>query len=166
MEKQNNYKYCPVTTQQHHLAKRFVLCVEKFNDVMSAEGEKRTVFKNEICINLDKVEQSLAQAEKRCRHKTMDICFGVLKNNTKHLVLCECRFNYQNVKNLSKSELDNKISYSKELVGNEITIHQYIIFLFNIEIKQQAFSRLRRLYSNKNILKVLDINEFKQEYFG
>lgn len=165
MEKQNDCKYCLLTTQQHHLAKIYAQYVEKINHVMLNEGEKRVAFTDEICINLDKIELSLAQKEKRCRRKTMDLCFGIIENNSKQIVLCECRFNYQNANNLSKSELDTKISYSKELVGNEITIHHYFIFLFKAGIKQQAYSILRRLYSNKNIFKVLDINEFKQEYF-
>lgn len=128
MEKQNNCKYCSITTQQHYLARNYAQYVEKINDVMLAEGAKRKIFKNEVCINLDKIEVFLAKAEKRDRRSTMDICFGVLKNNVKQLVLCECRFNYQNTNNLSKGELDSKISCSKKLVGSEITIHQYFVF--------------------------------------
>lgn len=133
---------------------------------MTAEGEKRAVFQNEICINLDKIESFLARSEKRSCNKTMDLCFGALENNAKQIVLCECRFNYQNADNLSKTDLDAKMAYSKQLTGNEIAIHNHFIFLFKTGVKNQAYNKLRRLYSNRDFCKVLDIHEFKQVFFN
>jgi len=166
MAKQSNWNYCKDTTNQHHLAIKFTDCVEKIHDVTIAEGSKNSPFKKEICINLDKVEGKLAQKEKRNARKTMDISFGLKKDKQKQILLCEYRLRYKNINNLKKSELDSKISNSTNLLGHSPVIHNCYLFIFSPSIKSQAYRYIRRLYSNKNIVNVMDIHDLKRVYFN
>lgn len=166
MAKQSNWKYCKETTNQHHLAITFKDCVEKMHDVILAEGNRNSPFNEEDCINLDKVEGTLAQKEKREARRTMDISFGIAKNRQQQVVLCEYRLRYKNVNNLKKRELDSKISNSINLMGHNPIIHNCYLFIFQTGLKNQAYRWLRRLYSNKNIINAMDVNDLKEFYFN
>ncbi len=166
MEHQNNWKYCTETTNHHQMVKKYKNCVENIKDLTIVEGGKNPPFNDEKCLNLDKVEGILAQKEKREARKTMDMSFGIVLGNQRQFLLCEYRLNYKNVKNLKRSEMDSKISNSRILLGHEPAIHKCYLFIFNSKIKHQAYSILRRLFSNRSIVKAMDVNELKEIYFN
>ena len=165
MALQNKWKYCADTTNQHPISKKFKDCVEKLDTLCKEEGAKKTPFSKEQCLNIDRVENILAQNEKRNARKTMDISFGLKSGNEKRVILCELRLNYKNVNNLKKSELDSKISNSRNILGHSTVIFNPSLFIFTSQIKNQAYRLLRRLYSNKNTVKAIDLNDLKKYYF-
>ena len=165
MVEKNNWKYCKETTIQHPIALKFENCVEDIGTVSIAEGAKKSPFSHEVCINLDKVERLLAKKQKREAQRTMDISFGIKYGNQKRILLCEYRLNYKNVNNLKKSELDLKISNSKSLVGQDPLVHNYYLFIFNSNLKNQAYHVLRRLYANNNTIEVMDLIDLKNHFF-
>ncbi len=162
----NNLKYCSETTNQHRISIKFEKFLEEINHVCIAEGAKRPPFSDELCINLDKIEGSLAQRDKRNARKTMDISFGIASGKQKRILLCELRFNYRNVNNLKKADLDSKIINSRNLLGHDPVIYQPYIFIFKTRLKNQAYSVLRRLYSNKKTITAMDLNELRNKYFN
>jgi len=165
MEIQNKWIYNKNITINHNLAQQYKISIEKINDTIVSEGGRKTDFKNEVCINLDKIEKILAKKERRNAFRTMDIAFGISKGKAENMVLCEYKLKYKKPANLSKSEIDGKIKYSKNLLGNEPPVLNRFIIIFKSEIKAQSYSILRRLYANKNLFQVLDINELKEKYF-
>lgn len=166
MAKQTNWEYCKDTTTHHQIAKKYKKCIVDLDTFCKEEGAKKTPFSNEKCINLDMVENIIAQHDKRNSRKTMDAFFGIKLNHQKKVILCEFRLNYKNVNNLSKSELDAKLSNSINIVGQTPMIDKTYLFVFNSNIKNQAYRRLRALYSNKKSMKAIDLNELKSLYFA
>ncbi len=165
MEKQNRWKYNKKCTIEHELACRYRESIEKIGDVINEEGEKNTQFTNQICLNIDKVEKLLAKKEKRNANKTMDTTFAISSGKKHEMLLCEYRLNYKKPENISKKDLNDKISYSKSLLGNQPAVHNVYIFVFNTKIKAQALNKIRRIFSNKNTVSVVDIQELKKIYF-
>jgi len=83
----------------------------------------------------------------------------------KNMVLVELRLNYTNWKNLSKKELDEKISHSKIILGQSPLILNHFYFIFSSQIKNQAHNYLRRLYMNKSTVSGIDLNDLKKIHF-
>lgn len=165
MAKQINWEYCKDITTQHYIAANFNKCIVNFDAFCKAEGAKKTPFSNEECVNLDKVESIMAKSEKRNLRKTMDAFFGIKLGHQKKIILCEFRLNYKNVNNLSKSELDAKLSNSINIIGHNPMINNCYLFVFNSNLKNQAYRRLRALYSNKKTMQAIDLVDLKNLYF-
>lgn len=161
----SHFKYCKETTKSHGLAKVHSNCIDLLSNVSKNEGAKSNPFSDEECLNMDKVENMIARKEKREARKTMDISFGVADGKNKRYVFCEYRLNYNNPNNLSKSELDAKLSNTKNLLGTELPIHNFYYFVFANKIKQQAIHSLRRLYQNKSNMVALDLADVKDIFF-
>ncbi|KAA6346011.1 hypothetical protein EZS27_006436 [termite gut metagenome] len=161
MELQNKWKYCEATTCEHNLAIKHPDCIESIHAVIRNEGGKKSFFKTEKCLNLDKIETKQAQEKKQEIKATMDCSFGISHGKQKRMILCEYRLRYKNVNNLSKTELDSKITHSKNLLGTTYVIHNCYLFVFNPEIKKQAIHRLRWLYNGSKNREVIDINKLK-----
>ena len=165
MAKQIKWLYCCDSTMGHSISIKYPNCIEKISEVITKEGGKTNSFKNEKIINIDKVEITKAQSENRDLSKTVDIAFCIKKTKNINIVLVEFRFNYLNVNNLSKSDLDKKINYSKQLLSSDVQIHDVFYFVFSPQIKNQAYSKLRRLYSNKSSHIAININDLNEIFF-
>jgi hypothetical protein len=165
MERPNDWKYCETTTCEHNLAIKYPDCIESIHAVIHNEGGKKSFFKTEKCLNLDKIEIKQAQEKKHEIKATMDCSFGIFHGKQKRMILCEYRLRYKNVNNLSKTELDSKITHSKNLLGTICVIHKCYLFVFSSEIKEQAKNKLRRLYNGSKAIEVIDVNELKLFYF-
>jgi hypothetical protein len=57
----------------------------------------------------------------------------------------EFRFNYQNLKNLDRQKLIDKVKGSTTALSNPTNLHKKYYFVFNSNLKQQAISRLNRM---------------------
>lgn len=165
MVQQIKWKYCSKTTKQHPICLKSSTFIEEIDSVCKNDGAKKTPFSNEICLNLDKLENELAKLQKRNSSKTMDFYFCITRGKSLGVVLCELRLNYKNPNNLSKSELDKKISDSIRIIGHTPSILKPYIFVFNSKIKNQALSKIRRLYANKKFATALDLNDLYRYYF-
>jgi len=143
-------------TLAHPLAKAYS---KDINILIKEDGGQGRFVVDTIVISLDDAEKGSRKGD---RSKTMDIALGVINRGTskkpknKRILLCEFRFNYKNVKNISATEIKNKIDYSKELLKTnyDSSIDMNTYFLFKKNIYQQARSELSRRMSgrNKNII--------------
>jgi hypothetical protein len=166
MANQNNLTYCKETTENHQIALKYSDCIQKIDSVCIKDGAKRTCFTKEVCLNLDDYEVHNAKRNGTANQKTMDFCFGVkTPNDKKKIVLVELRLNYTNWRNISRKELDEKINHSKVILGQIPIILNHYYFVFSPPIKNQAHNYLRRMYSNKNIVSGIELNDLKQNYF-
>lgn len=109
-------EYSLIATQEHPYASGFG---HNLNELVRKD-EGTGIFPNEtIAISLDEVEKSL---RKNQPSKTMDTALGIIKRGTakrpknKRMLLCEFRFNYKNPGNISKTEIEGKVIYSKTLL--------------------------------------------------
>lgn len=156
-------KYCKETTCCHELAKAFPDCLQEICICMKEEGGAGHLFQNrELCINLDKVEQKSAFADKKA---TMDFSVGISQNGQKQtMLLVELRFRYKSPRNISETNIRNKIIHSKELVKGVI-IPDYV-FLFSKNSKNEARAHFNRLFSGKRIsCIIMDEQEFYHHFF-
>ena len=166
MENNAVWKYCPVTTKNHHISQKHTSCMTMINELCVKEGANKTPFNDECCFNIDRVEEIIAHKEKRVKHSTIDFFIGVKFDNNFGVLLCELKLNVKNVKNFSREDIDNKIKYSINIIGHEPKIIKPYLFIFQSNIRNEATNRLRRLFTNKpNFIQVNDLSQFKENYF-
>lgn len=156
-------KYCRVTTCGHELAKKHPDCLQDIYVCMRDEGGKGHLFaKKEVCINLDKVEVKGLNADKEA---TMDMCIGVSSNDkSRSMLLIELRFRYKSPRNISETNIRNKITHSKELVKGIIAPNY--IFLFSKKCKNEARAHFNRIFNGRKVsCIIMDEEEFYHNFF-
>lgn len=161
----NQWQYCEQTTKNHQINKKVGVALKSIDFVCKRDGAKKTPFSEQECIDLDEVETFLASNEKRQKIKTMDVSFGISKGKRGQMVLCELRLNFKNVNNIGRKDLDEKMNNSKRILGHDPSIFSKSFFVFSSKLKQQATNRLRRLYANKSIIEVTDLEGLKAQFF-
>jgi hypothetical protein len=146
-------------------------CLLGLNVLISKEGcsETMPVFvNNEIILDMDCVELQLAMANTRKQNKSMDSAFVITDNSgkKKEILFVEFRFNYTNLKNLDRKELEGKVSGSINSLNPITNIHNQYFFIFNSNLKNQAISRLKRMLPRiDNNYIATDITELKSNFF-
>lgn len=138
-------------TKDHPLADKFAL---DFNDMVKADGG-RGVFPGEtVAISLDNAERA---KRKHAPESTMDSALGITsrgslpRTRNKRMLMCEFRFKHKNWKNISKTELEEKVAYSKSLMQENYdgNIESKCFFIFDKSVYQQAKSYFSRAYSTR-----------------
>lgn len=166
MANQNNFTYCEETTRNHQITLNCSKCIQKIDAICKKDGAKNTCFKEEVCLNLDEYETFSSKRKGTERQKTMDFCIGVKSpNDKKNMVLVELRLKYKNINNLRKKELEEKINHSIDILGQTPIIMNHYYFVFSSDKKNEALSRLRRIYSNKSNVYGIDLCDLKQIFF-
>lgn len=161
MALQTKTTYCRETTLSHPLTATHPKAVIQLNTLLKREGSGKVPFADEIVIDLDEAEV-INKTGKSGRESTMDFCIGL---SCRQMLLVEAKLRVAKPTNLGRSELDNKVNYSKHLLGHEIPIAKDTVVLFNNKVVEQAKRHLARLYSNKSQIQALTIADFKNRYF-
>lgn len=145
--------YSKEITENHHLSLLNKDCLLSLNKMMSKENKNKScsVFDSAwIVLDLDAVEIKKAQREgNRNRNATCDCTAGVKKSNASKMLLIECRLNYESVNGVTVGDLDSKVRGSIALMGQDPAILNQVYFVFKDKVQPQAFSKLRRLKSNR-----------------
>lgn len=167
-------KYCKITTISHPVSLSHNECLEHISNILQRESTECIdctfpIFdKENTVINLDKTEAIKAEIEKRTRNKSMDFAFGIVDSNStvKEILMIELRLNYKNPNNLSKTELEGKVSGSISILKDNIPIHNKYIFIFKTSQISEAENRLFRMRPsiNSNYI-VMDVDKLKEMYF-
>lgn len=123
-------------------------CLKQINVLSRKDGGKGFFLDDVEVWSMDDVERSFSPNQP---HNTIDIAMGVsdegVREINKRMLLCELRFNYKTPGNIKKSDLEKKISCTKDLLGSE-RIEPKVYFLFSSDKIQQARSIFERnLYS-------------------
>ncbi len=163
-------KYCKFATTEHPIAKSYPCFLQTMDSIIEKESEELREYQFQFIIqkviNLDKVEECIAKKNHRDFKKTVDAVFGVSDNEKNcQMVLCEYKLNIKNPENLKEKELSGKIKGSKEILGESPQIHKSYLFVFSDNIKQQAYSRIRRLDNNSKGWLALTLDELKEKFF-
>lgn len=155
-------------TKKHPLAEQFA---SNLNDMVKTDGGKGVFPDDVIAISLDNAERAERRTAPR---KTMDSALGLVarrppgrKVNEK-MLMCEFRFNYKNWRNISKSELEDKVKNSKMLLQRNYTgqIESKCFFIFDEKIYEQAKNYFARIYMSKTKKRVVTTErEFQILFF-
>ena len=144
-----------------------VRSLELIKDILIREKckDRKILFKDELAINLDKVETEYKKGTS-CNDNTIDFVVG-LKNNK--LLLVEAKFSANNMENVAKT-LSKKTKHSKELLtSNQYFIGFYgkvLILLSNNEKFHQNKRKLMSLLLNDTLnYYPLTIDEFYSVFF-
>lgn len=138
-------------TLNHPLAKH----AKNLNDLSSKDGGKGLFDDGAMAISLDDAEHSRGANR---TDKTMDVAIGTIRKGTaewprnKKMTMCEFRYNYQSMKNISKTDLENKIKHSRSLLQQydyDGAIDETSYFLFADNLIKQARSRFNRIYNTR-----------------
>lgn len=128
----NNY------LQSHPLSRQYG---STLNTVSERDYPGRNYFDNAIaCLDMDLYEREHAIGNEDC---TVDAVIGIsnyANNRTinPRLLRIELRMDYTNIQNLSKTQFERKVTHTRDLLGNEITVNQNSVFIFNERVAPQA----------------------------
>ncbi|MCC5918814.1 MAG: hypothetical protein JJU02_15955 [Cryomorphaceae bacterium] len=161
-------RYCRATTCEHPFSRSHESCIEVISAVLRTEGCKqqcRKISSEAVCLNVDKVEESLASREQRSKNSTVDFVFGIREKNRQQIVLCELKCNQKEPENFNKSNIDQKVRQTQALIGRDVSLYEKPIVVFKSKILQQMQNRVRRAYNNRNLVEVLDVNGLGELFF-
>ena len=80
-------------------------------------------------------------------------------------MLMDAKFGCKNVKQITKTDFDNKLRESKGIISTGITFHHYSYLLFKSSILTQAnLHRMRQQFSNKPSYRFVTAREFRKEF--
>ncbi len=164
-------KYSRELTHNLSITMNKLECIEIFDDLNLNDGfvETPDLFEYDtIVLNMDCVETRNAFAEHRDNRRSMDCAFGIESNETidQEILMVELRYNYLNLKNLTRQELIEKVAGTTLALGGSVQIHKESIFIFQKSLKEQARSRLFRMNPRvPSEFIVMDIYELKTLYF-
>ena len=132
-----------------------------FNALVKREGGPVNAFPDAMrCIDLDAYEKGL---KKGIHNPTVDAVIGVFSGKISELVLVELRLNYKKVDNLSPTELEKKVSCSKDILSGCGKLHPIVYFVFNKQVQPKARSWFARLkWGGKKNFKPITIPELNQ----
>lgn len=107
------------------------------------------------CLDMDAYETKTCHG---CKDHTMDAVIGIKSylNNKFHstrLLLVELRMDYKSEKNLSKTALENKVSHTKDLLGNGSPINVNSFFIFRPGVIQRVKRWFNDMYNEGGIIK-------------
>lgn len=113
-----------------------------FNDISNRDRKGSDYFSRDIeALDMDTYEKTRGCYADR----TVDAVIGIetcinKKCMSPRLMMIELRTNYDNPNNLSKSELEGKVSHSSQLLGAELPVERHKILLFRDEVAAEARS--------------------------
>ena len=131
--------YSNAVVEEHSL---YQLCASTLNEVSNRDYPNCDYFNSAIaCLDMDTYEKHILQ--KGQADRTVDAVIGIAtyENNRgqdPRLLLIELRMEYENISNLSKTEMERKVTYTKSLLGGEKRIERDSLFVFNNQIASQA----------------------------
>lgn len=153
--------------QEHSL---FPLCGSTLNDVSNKDYAGKYKFNPDMeCLDMDEYEKNVLR--KGQSFHTGDAVMGIstYENNrsmSPRLLVVELRMGYVSTSNLSKKDMEDKVTYTKSLLGGEKPINSESIFIFNNGFIEQAkswFARNRRTGGElKNCIPV-SVSEFSEK---
>lgn len=125
--------------QEHSL---FRFCGSTLNDVSDKDYQGKYKFNSDIeCLDIDEYEKNILR--KQQSFHTGDAVIGIYtyENNRStdpRLLVVELRMGYINIAHLSKKAMEDKVTYTKSLLGGEKPINKESIFIFNNGFISQA----------------------------
>ena len=119
----------------------YALCASTLNTVSERDYPGKNYFDPHIaCMDMDTYETSVSHGN---ADSTMDAVIGISncvnKVTSEHrLLLVELRMRYQSANTLSKGDLEDKVSHTRDLLDGELTIEHDNIFVFTEKVAPQA----------------------------
>lgn len=155
--------YNNVFLKRHSLYRH---CASTLNAVSERDYPKKNYFDTRIeCLDMDTYEKKCG-GNADC---TVDAVIGVSNcvnkvTSSHRLLLVELRMLYVNANNLSKTELEQKVIHTKDLLGSELSIDKNNIFVFTDNVAPQARSFITRLMQGSKYLNtfiVWSVSDFR-----
>lgn len=131
--------YSNKTTRRHPIWK---ISPALFDDISNRDRKGSCYFSRDIvALDMDTYEKMRGGNADR----TVDAVIGIetcinKKCMSPRLMMIELRTNYNSPNNLSKSELEGKVTHSSQLLGAELPVERHKILLFRDEVAAQARS--------------------------
>ncbi len=142
-------------------------CSSTLNDVSNDDYHNSNYFDPDIeCLDVDYYEQKILQHQQP--NPTVDAVIGIQTYNNNsatndRLLIIELRIDYKTTSTLSKTEMEQKVNYTKILLGRDIDINSKSFFIFNESLAPQAkrwFSVRQREGGEFKNCESFSINEF------
>ena len=126
------------TLKRHSL---YSQCRTSLNDISIRDYGKGRYFDVQIeCLDMDTYETAICHGQPDC---TVDAVIGIADCNNKQknnfrLLLVELRLDYKSADNLSKSNLESKVTHTKDLLGPEVPINKESVYVFSDDVSERA----------------------------
>ena len=127
--------------QEHSL---FRFCGSTLNNVSDKDYQGKYKFNPDIeCLDIDDYEKNVQRKQQSFHTGDAVIGISTYENNRgkdPRLMVVELRMGYVSISNLSKKDMEAKVTYTKSLLGGEKSISRESIFIFNNGFIAQAKS--------------------------
>lgn len=127
--------------QEHSL---FRFCGSTLNNVSDKDYQGKYKFNPDIeCLDIDDYEKNVQRKQQSFHTGDAVIGISTYENNRSkdpRLMVVELRMGYVSISNLSKKDMEAKVTYTKSLLGGEKYISRESIFIFNNGFISQAKS--------------------------
>ena len=141
----------------------------KITEILSKEHFRRANhFSQEKALYLELAETELAKNQKRCKKPIVDFSIGISKGKNRMIRLVEAKFDVDNLKNLTESNIPEKVKHSNDIfISNGIPIKSgAVVLINNSKIVQQQKRWLSSILAAKGQhYSVRTVEEFYNEYF-
>lgn len=131
--------------QEHSL---FRFCGSTLNGVSDKDYHGKYKFNPDIeCLDIDNYEKNVLKKQQSFHTGDAVIGISTYENNRDkdlRLMVVELRMGYVSISNLSKKDMEAKVTYTKSLLGGEKSISRESIFIFNNGFIAQAKSWFNR----------------------
>jgi len=158
--------YCKITTENHPLSVNHKDCLEQINQIVEREGGRNNSFNTDlVALNLDLVERKNSPDQPR---PTMDFTFGISKDlKNPNMVLTDLKLNHKTPKTIRRRDLVDKVDGSISLLNRDVTIYSEYFFVFKDNLKEQARSHFRSIFSGRtNLIFVpIKVSELRDKFF-
>lgn len=156
-----NNCYSLHTTLSHPLVCRLGdRILERFDNILRSEGYASFIENGNMVINLDRAER-LLRPNASSYNETMDFSIGL---SPTQMLMVELKLRVSVPSKIKAKALEDKIKYSKSLLGSDVAISKERVFIFKKEVAAQARNHISRLFRNKGNYRTLTVEEFVKEY--
>lgn len=159
----------PVVYDNESLCKHklYEKCGSTLHEVSKKDYPKKNYFdKNILCLDMDAYETQIRHGQTDC---TTDAVIGISSCDNKklsnpRLLLVELKMDCIGTNGLSKTNLESKVTHTKQLLGSESTINTESVFVFSENMVAQAkhwVSSRQREGGEIRRFMVFSLNDFK-----
>ena len=150
------------------VTKQHIQAYIPISDILAKEHcRNKHFFTQEKALYLEEVETEMARADRRSKSPIVDFSIGLSRGKSRKIRLVEAKFDVNDLKSLTSSNIPEKVQHSTDVMRNEgFEIDSGAIVL----IKRSPIVQQQRRWLEQRLLaqghyQVKTIDEFHRDYF-
>jgi hypothetical protein len=138
------------------------------SDILAKEHcRNKHFFTQEKALYLEEVETEMARADRRSKSPIVDFSIGLSSGKSRKIRLVEAKFDVNDLKSLTSSNIPEKVQHSTDVMRNEgfVIDSGAIVLIKRSPIVQQQRHWLEQRLLAQGHYQVKTVDEFYRDYF-